>query len=170
MGLKGAPVQPPTFQTSRNNTRRAEDGFTLLEVICVLAILSILALFVVPALPRGTSRAKLESYAIATATLLKVDRNAALRRHTDIATEVDAKNRIIRSGATGRSVRVPNDVDFDTLRAARCDPSPTQPAILFFSSGLSCGGVITLSKGGNRYQVRVNWLTGEIDIVPSKGT
>ena len=69
-------------------------GFTLLEMVCVIAIVAILAAIVVPALPRGTSRARLEAYAIETAALLKADRNAAIRNRTQIATEVDAPLRI----------------------------------------------------------------------------
>ena len=54
-------------------------GFTLLEVVCVLAIVAILAAILLPIVPRGTSRARLESYAIETAAMLKVDRNIAMR-------------------------------------------------------------------------------------------
>jgi general secretion pathway protein H len=53
---------------------RGEDGFTLIEVICVLAIVAMLAAIILPALPRGTSRARLEAYALETAALLKADR------------------------------------------------------------------------------------------------
>ena len=38
--------------------RRGESGFTLLEMVCVIAIFAMLAAIVVPALPRGTSRAR----------------------------------------------------------------------------------------------------------------
>jgi general secretion pathway protein H len=30
---------------------------------------------------------------------------------------------------------------------------------------MSCGGTIALSRLGRRYEIRVNWLTGGIDIV-----
>ena len=45
---------------------------------------------ILPALPRGTSYARLEAYAIETATLLKQDRYAAIRRRTRVATEISA--------------------------------------------------------------------------------
>jgi len=102
---------------------------------------------------------------MATAALLKSDRNAALRRQTQIATEVNARSRFIRSGATNRVVRVPDDVVFEALLTARCDRQATGAAIRFFPSGMSCGGTIALSRAGVGYQVRVNWLTGGIDIV-----
>src|SRR4051794_16373164 len=88
-------------RTSRAGS--AEAGFTLLEMVCVLAIVAILAAIVIPALPRGTSRARLESYAVETAAMLKADRNAAIRNRVQVITEVDAPQRIVRSGVTKRS-------------------------------------------------------------------
>src|SRR3974390_1199990 len=87
-----------------------EDGFTLLEVVCVIAILAILPAFAIPLLPFGTSRARLESYALAAAALLKADHQAALGRQANVTTDVDARSRLVRSGVTGDVVRVPDDV------------------------------------------------------------
>ncbi len=146
--------------------RRADAGFTLLETVCVLAILAMLAAIVIPALPQGTSRARLESYAIATAALLKSDHDAAIRRGSQIATEVNAAARLIRSGSTDRVVRIPDDVAFDALLAARCRQYTVRSTIHFFPSGMSCGGAIALTRLGFGYEIRVNWLTGGIEIVP----
>lgn len=157
-------MHPQTLATDARGICK-EQGFTLLEMLCVLAIVSILVSLVLPALPRGTSTAKLQSYAITTAALLKADRNAALRRHMDVATEVNATSRWIRSGATGRTIRFPDDVAVDTLLARRCNGRMFSSTITFFPSGLSCGGVISLSKAALGYEVRVNWLTGEVYIV-----
>jgi general secretion pathway protein H len=143
-----------------------EDGFTLLEVVCVLAIIAGLAAILLPILPRGTSRARLEAYAIETATLLKSDRDSAIWRHSQVATQVDALNRSVRSGATGRVVRVPEDVHFEALLAARCNQRAAGTTINFFGSGMSCGGTIALTRLGVGYQVRVNWLTGGVEVVP----
>jgi general secretion pathway protein H len=132
----------------------------------VIAIMAFIAAMAMPMLPRGTSRSRLESYAIETAAVLKADRNAAIRRRTETTTEVNAKSRRIRSGSTGRVVQMPSDVEFDALLAERCERRPAGSAIHFFLSGMSCGGVIALSRPGIGYQVRVNWLTGGVDIVP----
>ena len=71
----------------------------------------------------------------------------------------------LRSGATGRTVRVPDDVRFDALLAARCNQRAAGPTIRFFASGMSCGGAIALTRLGVGYQVRVNWLTGGVEVV-----
>ena len=125
---------------------------------------------VLPALPRGTSTARLESIAIATAALLKADRNAALRRQAQVATEIDARSRTVRSGATGRILHVPDDVSIDTLLSERCGRGVGIPTVLFFASGMSCGGVIALTRTDRSYQIRVNWLTGAIEIAAASAS
>ena len=143
-----------------------EDGFTLLEVVCVVAIIAILAAVLLPRIPRATSRPQLEAYALETAALLKSDRNAALRRHTQVATEISAAGRLVRSGATGRMVHVTNDVAFSAILPERCNQLPAFSTISFFASGMSCGGTIVLSRLGVGYEIRVGWLTGGIEVVP----
>ena len=158
----------PISPAARAEQRRGERGFALIEILCVLAIIGMLAAIILPAIPRSTTRAKLESYAVATAALLKSDRSAALRRQIQVATQVDAASRSIRSGATGRVIRLPNDVALDAILASRCADRIAGRSIDFFPSGMSCGGVIALSRPGMGVEVRVNWLTGGVDIVPQK--
>jgi general secretion pathway protein H len=157
-------VQRPISPARRDDRGRQAGGFTLLEVVCVVAIIAILAALVSPILPRGTSRVRLESYALATAAVLKSDRNAAIRRQSQIATGVDVASRLVRSGATSRVVQMPSDVDVEALLSTRCGP-PSGGSIRFFASGMSCGGVIRLSRPGAGYEIRVNWLTGGIELV-----
>jgi general secretion pathway protein H len=140
-------------------------GFTLVEIVCVLAIFAMLAAIVLPAIPTGTSRPRLEGYAMEAAALLKSDRNTAVRRRTEVATIVDAASRVVRSGVSSRSVRIPDDVKFDAVLAARCNNRPAGSTIRYFATGASCGGVIALTRNGVGYEIRVNWLTGGIEIV-----
>jgi len=142
-----------------------QGGFTLLEMVCVIALVAILASVLLPLVPRNTSRSRLQAYALQTATLLKADRNAAVRRGADVTTLVDAPSRAIRSGASGQIIRIPDDVRFDALLPQTCRRQPALSTINFFADGMSCGGTIALARLDTAYEIRVNWLTGRIEIV-----
>jgi len=150
--------------------RRAEAGFTLVEIVCALAIVAALAALALPRLPIGTSRPRLEALAVETAALLKADRSAALRRGTEVATEVNAASGRIRSGANGRALSIPKDVRIETVLPRTCNGRPAGPRISFFGDGLSCGGVVRLARGGASVEVRVNWLTGGVELVSRRAS
>ncbi|MFG1320720.1 prepilin-type N-terminal cleavage/methylation domain-containing protein [Xanthobacter autotrophicus] len=150
--------------------KAGQAGFSLLEVVCALAIVAALAALALPRMPLGTSRQRLQAYAVETAALLKADRAAALRRGLPVATVVDAPAGRIRSGAGGRQgvreLRIPADVRMTAVLPNICNGRAAGGRIGFLPSGLSCGGVVALTRNGAGYEVRVNWLTGGVEIVP----
>jgi general secretion pathway protein H len=117
-----------------------------------------------------TSRPRLQAYALEAASLLKADRNAAVRRQSDVATLVDAPSRAIRSAITGKTLRIPDDVRFDALLPQTCRQRAALSTISFFADGMSCGGTIALTRLDASYEIRVNWLTGRIEVVPRSAT
>ncbi|CCE03138.1 prepilin-type N-terminal cleavage/methylation domain-containing protein [Bradyrhizobium sp. STM 3809] len=140
-------------------------GFTLLEMVCVLAIVAMLASVALPYLPRQTSRPRLQAYALQAVTLLKSDRAASMRSGTRIDTQIDTSRRLIRAGS-GAALKLPDDVAFQATLPRSCQHRPVLATISFFPDGLSCGGAITMSRADLSLEIRVNWLTGNIDIVP----
>src|SRR5215475_11759646 len=103
MVRKAAAASPPIFRSNVSLQKMndpAEQGFTLLEMVCVLAIIALLTAVLLPFIPRETSRSRLQAYALQAATLLKSDRDAAISRQVAVATLVDAGGRSIRSGAS----------------------------------------------------------------------
>ena len=145
--------------------KASECGFTLLEMVCVIALVAMLAAVLLPFVPRNTSRARLQAYALETASLLKADRNAAIRGGTDVSTLVDARSRAIRSGATAQLIRIPDDVHVEALLPQTCQQRAALSTISFFADGMSCGGAIALTRLDAAYEIRVNWLTGRVEIV-----
>jgi general secretion pathway protein H len=142
-----------------------EAGFTLIEAVAVIAIVAILAALVFPMLPQGTTRPQLEAYALRVAAVLKADRTAALRSRERVETFLDRGTHEIVSGAGAGEVRLPEDVAFDAIVSETCAGRANGSAIDFLPSGMSCGGSIALARPGVAYHVRVNWLTGGVDIV-----
>lgn len=158
--------EPPAISPRhRNDARQGEAGFTLLEMVCVLAIMALLVAIALPGMPIATSQPKLEAYAVQIGTLLKADRNAALGRRVVVDAVVDARGRTVRSGSSARFVKVPDDVVFDALLPQRCNGREVLSTITFLPSGMSCGGAIRLTRLGGGFDVRVNWLTGGVEIV-----
>jgi len=159
-------VRNLTLRTGRVKCNAEDSGFRLIEMVCAVAILALLASLALPNVPRSTSRARLEAYAVETATLLKSDRYVAMRKGRQVTTRIDAKSRAIRSGSTGRILRIPEDVNLDATLAASCNQRGAGSTIEFFPSGMSCGGVVVLSKSGVGFEIRVNWLIGSVEVVP----
>src|ERR1700728_2513417 len=126
------PIFPPKTWSMPKMNRASERGFTLLEMVCVLALIALMAAVLLPFMPRHTSRSRLQAYVLQTAALLKEDHNAAIRRGTGIATLVDTRSRVIRSGANTEVVRIPDDVDFEALLPRTCNRREPLSTIRFF--------------------------------------
>lgn len=161
-------AQLPISPLARANAPHASRGFALIELLCVLAIIGMLAAIMLPSIPFATSHTKLEGYAVQTAALLKEDRNAAVARQARVTTRVESASRSIRSGASGRTLRIPSDVVMEATLASRCANRAAGNSIDFFPSGMSCGGTVFLSRPGIALEIRVNWFTGTVEIVPRK--
>lgn len=151
--------------SSRRRTERAQAGFTLIEIVCVFAIVAMLAALLLPRMPTSTSRPRLESYAVELAALFKADRNAALWTRRPVSAAVNVEQRTVMSGSGNRIVQVPDDVTFEAFLPQLCNGRAALSTISFFATGMSCGGTLRLTRFGNGFDVRVNWLTGSIDIV-----
>ncbi|HKS86875.1 MAG TPA: prepilin-type N-terminal cleavage/methylation domain-containing protein [Pseudolabrys sp.] len=159
-------AQRPTLPAGRRDRDLRREGFTLIEIICVLAVIALLAAILLPRMPTGTFRPRLEAYAIEAAAMLSSDRNAAIRRHIEVSTSVDAQARSIRSGATGDLLHIPGDIVVDAILPDTCNRRTVISTVNFLPSGMSCGGSIMLTHSGSGYAIRVNWLTGAVDVVP----
>jgi general secretion pathway protein H len=147
-----------------------DDGFTLIEVVAVLAIVALLAGLTLPMLKPRSTPATLDAYAVRIATLLKADRFAAMRSGAPVVTSLAAQDRTVRSGGGHGLVQTPADIALDAVLAERCAGAKMGAGIVFFPTGLSCGGVIELTRESQRVEIRVNWLTGGVEIVTIAGS
>ena len=148
------------------NRRANQRGVILLDMVIAMALLALLMLLVLPMLPQGTSAARLGAYASEVAAVLKIDRSAAARAGGEVATRLNLAERKVLSGSSRRAVSLPEDVTLDVVASDACRTTAGELAIVFAADGRTCGAVITLARGNLNWRVRVNWLTGFIDVVP----
>jgi general secretion pathway protein H len=142
----------------------------LLDVVLAMAVLALLMLLALPILPHGTTAARQGAYAMQIAALLKSDRTAAARAGQEVSTRVDIAAKRIISGAGRRTVDLPSDLTLDVIASDLCPAQPGVFAIVFAPDGRSCGAVIRIAKDERDWRIRVNWLTGFVDVVaPARG-
>ena len=149
---------------------RGSAGVILLDVVIAMAVIALLLLLVLPSLPHETTPSRLGAYAAEVAALLKTDRSSAARTGREVGTRVDIAGKRIASGASGQAVNLPRDVTLDLVASDTCRNARGEFAVVFAADGRSCGAVIRLAKSGLDWRIRVNWLTGLIDVVaPNRG-
>jgi general secretion pathway protein H len=141
------------------------DGFTLLETVCVMAIIAMIAAFALPTPFHGTSHVGVQQLAMRVASLLEADRYAAIRRRSTVSTSVDVRARLIRSSIARRDVAIPRDVDFRANVSSDCQSRKDGASVDFYADGRSCGGVLAFNEGRSGYEIKVNWLTGGVEVV-----
>ena len=149
------------FRIGKGKVER-DAGFTLIEVVCVLAIMSLLTAIVWPARPSSISRPQLERIAVDAVSLLKADLAAALRAQSDIATEIN--DRLLRSGSDGRQLIIPSNVTLHILWEGACRSAS---AIIFDASGHSCGRRLELAGSHYKIDLLIDPVTGAIELAAS---
>jgi general secretion pathway protein H len=153
MARKVALVRTPTSAT--------ENGFTLVELLAVLAILSIAVVSFMLNGTGGSDTAKFRGFLVTTASALTESRTRAMKNATEETITIDTKNRAIISG--NRTIKFPKDVEL----SATIDGLETGAAsIRFFPAGTSTGGKLVFTHRGKSYEILVNWLTGNVALHP----
>jgi general secretion pathway protein H len=144
------------------------DGVILLDVVLALAVAGLLVLAVLPMLSSGTSAPLQEAYAYRVAAILRADRSAAMRIGGPVTTSVQTARRQVFSGANGSVVTLPADVALEVPSDSACNQGQGVFSISFSPDGRSCGGTIRLGRGPTKWRIRINWLTGFVDVVDPK--
>jgi general secretion pathway protein H len=129
-------------------------GFTLIEMLVVLAVTALMAGLAFPALERALRGQAFESAADATELGLRQTRADAIRsgRPTRFALGPDRRS-IVREG--GAPVELP---------AAIAITLPTQ-GVTFFGDGTASGGTITLTGSGRTRRLAINPGSGAVAVV-----
>ena len=142
-----------------------QHGFTLLELMVVLAIAAILMTVVPPLVSSALPGAQLKSASRQLAAGLRSARNQALVSRKEASLVVDLEKHAFHVSGRKHDYSLPASLKIDLLTVESELLSGKRGGIRFFPQGGSTGGRITLSNGRRAFGVDVDWLTGKVRIL-----
>jgi general secretion pathway protein H len=148
--------------------RRYSSGFSLLEMIVVMALIAAASLLAVSAFGNGMQGMKLRAGAKEVAAQMRFARAMAISSGQPQDVIIDPRLRQWR-GANGRSGKLPDvgDVVFTGARATQFIPDESnrgEGTVRFFPDGAATGGRVRLLANGGGWDVDVGWLTGDVRV------
>ena len=139
-------------------------GFTLLELVVVLAIIGVVLVLVPGFLLRGQPGLDVEAAARAIAGALRETRADAMQHNREQLFALEVEERLFRAGTGRAPVQIDRaiEVTFQTARQELVGETIGQ--IRFFPDGSSTGGRVGLTRDERHAAVTVDWLTGLVAV------
>ncbi len=137
-------------------------GFTLFELLIVLALVALCMGAVTLLFRQPSAGAQLKTAAVTTASRLRDLRVAAMSTQTERLAVIDTNRRSVRFSDRRSTLQLPTSFSIRVTAAESEKKSPSAAGIRFYPNGSSSGGTIILRSKRQRYEVRVNWLTGRV--------
>ena len=118
-----------------------------------------------PMVSSGVSGAELKASARQLAAGLRKARSDAVSHRHETVLTVDVEGHRFQVSGDSRNYRLPNSVEVKLFTAESELVNGNTGAIRFFPDGGSTGGRVTVSAHERKYDVDVNWLTGQVSIL-----
>ena len=143
---------------------QATTGFTLIELIVVLALAGLIMAVTPPLLSKAMPGLQLKSTARQLAAGLRFARGRAVAHRTEAALTLDLEARTATVDGREGTLSIPEDLDVELVSTVGELEDENRGRIRFYPDGSSTGGRITLGYRGNGYDLDVDWLTGRVSI------
>jgi len=142
---------------------RTQRGFTLIEIIAVMVLLTIIATVVAMSFSKSMSSAKIEAASRDLVAALRYTRGQAIVKGEQKTLDVDLEDMSYQ--APGKAaVKFPDKIEVKLLTAQNELIHEKAGRIRFYPDGSSTGGHISIIAGAREWRVNVGWLTGEVDL------
>ncbi|WP_352855887.1 GspH/FimT family pseudopilin [Mesorhizobium sp. M0902] len=148
--------------TSAPPTRQREHaiaGFTLVEMLVVLAIMAVVAAIAAPGIARNYRTKNLESLTSEITTRLRLSRTSAIATARPKQIVIDPRAGAIRFDDRDTLV-LPEDVEVIVTTGLETVAAERQATLTFLPDGSASGLDIDLQRKGQTVRIEVNWLTG----------
>ena len=139
-------------------------GFTLVELLVVLLIISVLMVAAPIAFDRVLPGLQVRSDAQDVATMLRKARSQAIQSNREVTVTVDVEERTYRLAGEAGMQRLSEGVVVSLETAVSEVLGPNAGRIRFFPDGTSTGGLVNLKRRGQTYVISVDWLYGRVRI------
>jgi len=142
----------------------AAPGFTLIELVVVLAIVALVLGLTMPHLGRRPGRAELVSSAHDIAASLRMSRSRAITENRPRSFLADTRSATFGLAGQGSLRALPRGIGLSLYTTEDQEIADSVGTIRFYPDGSSTGGGVALVEGELKYQVLVDWLTGGVSI------
>jgi general secretion pathway protein H len=143
---------------------QAQAGFTLLELMVVLALMTLMMGLVLPTLVRSWEREKNRATLRELTATLRTARSEAITRGFKVRLFLNLKSGRYRLEGSAREGTL-TGVRLTDARLVWQDPEKSQGYIAFFGDGSSSGGKLMLVEpSGRRYLLEVEPITGKVSL------
>ncbi|WP_352814579.1 GspH/FimT family pseudopilin [Mesorhizobium sp. M0207] len=140
----------------RENTRA---GFTLVEMLVVLAIMAVVAAIAAPGIARNYRTRNLETLTSEIATRLRLSRTSAIATARPKQIVINPRAGTIRFDERDTLV-LPEDIEMTVTTGLETVAADRQATLTFLPDGSASGVDIGLQRKGQTVRIEVNWLTG----------
>ncbi|MGC2459128.1 MAG: GspH/FimT family protein [Gallionellaceae bacterium] len=144
---------------------RPSAGFTMLELMVVMVLMVLVYAIVVPKISSALPGTELKSAARELAAGLRKARSQAITHKEEATLTLDVEQHHFEISGDDHSYAVSPRLDISLYTAQSELSQDKVGAIRFYPDGSSTGGRISVSFGERKYQVDVDWLTGQVTIL-----
>ena len=157
------PAEPGSSARAVSPTGDRRSGFSLIELVVVLAVMGFALVLIVGYKAPWSSALNLRATAAELAAGLRLARSEAIADNRPVVLAVDFANHRYRIGnAPVREMPPKLSIALLTIDGER--RTATTGDIRFNPDGSSTGGRIVLADGASRVAVGVDWLTGRVTV------
>ena len=139
-------------------------GFTLVELLVVMVIVSLLVAVLPPLVLNTMPGVELKSATRQLASALRFARSQAITRNHSVVLQLDVEDGQYWIPELKQPASLPDDLDLELFGSASEAVDHTSGGIRFYPDGSSTGGRITLARGTRSYELEVDWLLGSVTV------
>jgi general secretion pathway protein H len=176
--LTGSGTLSHPSQTREPASPNRSRGFSLLELVIVLLIISLLALLVTPRLTKTIGHMEVKSAAKKISAILRYCRSDAVNKNRIVQVSFDTESHLISvmSAEEGEekpvqrnSYLLPREIRMEKIETGKTLLENTLPSFEFYPNGGANGGTAVVRGGeGRAYTLQVDFLTGGVKVETTK--